>query len=751
MTGGADRGKEVNRPLRSSGRRVLPFAVLAAIAALYAATAMVQAPDTWIGLACGRQIAAHGVNDTDPFSFNSRPSASAALPSNAPWLARVAARWHPTGWINQNWLTHLILYEAVSVLGYDSLFALRVLVYLGVAALLWGTIRVQGAGAAAASLALLAAMATMRGYLEMRPQDFTNLLVGAELLILALAIRGKLRVLWALVPVIVLWCNLHGGFVFAFMMLAAFAAAAALGRRWPGRLAAPEAAWLRTTAAVAGVSLAGTVLLNPYHLSNLTHPLEVSVGPNAPLWQSVEEWRPIFEGGVATAEQVRFLVFLIVVVAAGAALLWSWQSGFAAPPPDGRKGARREQPKAGPALDLVMVFIAGLAVVMAIKSRRFIPIACICATPLVAQGLAAFGDLVGRVLPTSGRPDRWERSLALGAGALALALGALWGWRFIQVYVRPWPHAAGPASLFSRVTWDHRRGFDVCRFIRENGLEGRMYNIWVEGGTLEWCQQPDPATGRTPLQVFIDGRAQGAFPLSAMLRYLALEGGGPTGLTAGIDGRVMSREETVAAGAWLDARLKEEGVAVALIPEEDSTKPIMRGLLTRENWQVAFLAPYHVLFVNVDTPRGRAVAEGVFTGTTRFPDESSRHLTRAYNLFRKADLESARRALDDAIRAYSSRPAALAVQTARRAAAYPELAPSLDEFARGIVADYERNVERYLGENGFLERNGAAIVAAVYLRDAAREHGRAQEASSLDAAIERMDRARERVWGRAYW
>jgi len=84
MTGGADRGKEVNRPLRSSGRWVLPFAVLAAIAALYAATAMVQAPDTWIGLACGRQIAAHGVNDADPFSFNSRPSASAVLPSNAP-------------------------------------------------------------------------------------------------------------------------------------------------------------------------------------------------------------------------------------------------------------------------------------------------------------------------------------------------------------------------------------------------------------------------------------------------------------------------------------------------------------------------------------------------------------------------------------------------------------------------------------------------------------------------------------------
>jgi len=34
--------------------------------------------DTFISLAGGRHILAHGVNDVDPFSFDSRPSASAA-------------------------------------------------------------------------------------------------------------------------------------------------------------------------------------------------------------------------------------------------------------------------------------------------------------------------------------------------------------------------------------------------------------------------------------------------------------------------------------------------------------------------------------------------------------------------------------------------------------------------------------------------------------------------------------------------
>lgn len=92
MTGGVDRGDEINHPLHLSGWLVLPFAVLAVVSALYAATAMVQAPDTWIGLAGGRQIAAHGVNDTDPFSFNSRPSGASALDSAIERMDRARER-----------------------------------------------------------------------------------------------------------------------------------------------------------------------------------------------------------------------------------------------------------------------------------------------------------------------------------------------------------------------------------------------------------------------------------------------------------------------------------------------------------------------------------------------------------------------------------------------------------------------------------------------------------------------------------
>jgi len=468
-------------------------------------------------------------------------------------------------------------------------------------------------------------------------------------------------------------------------------------------------------------------------------------------WQSVDEWRPIFEGGVATAEQTSFLAFLIVVSLAGVALLWTWQREPSSSTRGGRRAAKQEAPTSRRKLDLITLLIAGLTIVMAIKSRRFIPIACICSAPLLGQGLDSLGTLINRLSPMAGKPGQRERVLRLSAFVLLLLLSVIWGWRFLQVYVRPWPHADGPSSLFSRATWLHRRGFDVCQFIWENRLEGRMYNSWIEGGSLEWCQQPDPDSGRTPLQVFIDGRAQGAFPLNALVRYLALEGGGPIGLTVISEGREMRREEARQIGAWLDVRLKEEGVSVVLLPEEDSQKPIMRGLLNRDNWQVAFLAPYHVLFVNVDTPRGRELVTGASDGTTRFPDESSRLLTRSYNLFRRGDLDGAREGLSCAIRAFSVEPAALAVQTARRAAAFPQLVPRLDEFARDIVSDYQRNLKRYLSEPGFLKRTGAAVVAATYLRDSAQTDSRPAEAATYGSMLEDMEKERARVWGRAFW
>ena len=80
----------------------------------------VGAGDTWVAMACGRHFINHGVDTVEPFSANShKPGPTEqeikTWPNWAQWLAnkvgmRTVKYWHPTGWVNQNWLTHVIFY-----------------------------------------------------------------------------------------------------------------------------------------------------------------------------------------------------------------------------------------------------------------------------------------------------------------------------------------------------------------------------------------------------------------------------------------------------------------------------------------------------------------------------------------------------------------------------------------------------------------------------------------------------------------
>lgn len=730
----------------------LPFVALVVITALFSATAMVQAPDTWTALACGRHIAAHGVDDRDPFSFDSRPPAAAALPPGASWWQRLAARWHPTGWINQNWLSHLILYETVRTFGFDALFLARFLIYGVVALCLVLAQRARGVGLAPACVSTSVALAVARWLLEIRPQDFTHLCVALELLILALAWRRGPRVLWALVPLLVVWSNLHGGFIYGFIVLIVFAVADAWRRRG-GRGSDPHAPRLRDTALVVLVALAGCVVASPYHLANLTHPLVISVSANAALWRLVDEWHSPFESGASVQEPgVRFFIGFLVVVAATGATWWFLRSRHREAP----QGARRRgstaagRPEVGAHLPWLAVAVVTL--LLAVQSRRFIPLAAFSSAPL----LGGWFDEIAHTWPARAGADpargRRRRSVAAAAaGLLALVLAGFWGWRFVGAYLRPWPHSLGTVSMFDRMAWTFRRGSDAGRFITDNQIEGRMFDSWVDGGFLSWCETPDPLTGEIPLELLIDGRAQGAYTVETLLRYLETRSAGPVGARVARDQRQPSAEELEAMALWTDARLKEERIWVVLLPEDDAQTGIMKALGARPNWQIAFLAPDHVLFADTDDPRGRALVAGVLDGSTRFPDELSRHLTRASLLFRRGDPASARTALAEAVAAYDAEPVPLALQTARRASAYPELAPEVRAFFRRVLDDYEQRRERYRRENGFLVRNGAAIVAATYLRDVTRNEGSSAEADRFESTLEALQRERSESWSRALW
>src|SRR4030042_4905481 len=111
--------KTQRRPALSGWPMILGWLAML-IFAFHASTHMVGAGDTWVAMACGRHFINHGVNTVEPFSENSHKAGPTkeeikTWPNWAQGIAdkvgmRAVKYWHPTGWVNQNWLTHVIFF-----------------------------------------------------------------------------------------------------------------------------------------------------------------------------------------------------------------------------------------------------------------------------------------------------------------------------------------------------------------------------------------------------------------------------------------------------------------------------------------------------------------------------------------------------------------------------------------------------------------------------------------------------------------
>lgn len=193
-------------------------------------------PDLWWHVRTGELILERaGLPDADPFSFTA---------AGAPW-------------INHEWGTDVLLAAVYRLGGDRALVLLRMLLFVTTMALLARLIHDRFPHPLGLVALLLGAVDMVSFFLNLRPHTFTYLLVLALLAAADAHRRGSRRALWAWPPLMVLWVNLHGGFVLG-LAVAAFAASALLLRRNAG--AEPE----RGRVLLAGGLTALAPLLNPY-------------------------------------------------------------------------------------------------------------------------------------------------------------------------------------------------------------------------------------------------------------------------------------------------------------------------------------------------------------------------------------------------------------------------------------------------------------------------------------------------------
>ncbi len=734
------------------------IAATIAVFAGHACTHMVAAGDTWVAMACGRHFVDHGVDTVEPFSFNShKPGPSdAQLASFPAWTRPIIRKIHPTGWINQNWLTHVIFYRMAQAFGSDGEFNYNALVYWKFAVTLICTVcvfyigRVMGVSPAWAAAGACFAALVGRTFIDIRPAVFSNMLVAVYLLILALTTWKNVRYIWLIVPLIVFWCNVHGGYVYAFMMLVVFAAIHFI--TIPSKKAFATIGWrgVLHTAGAGVTAFLAMLIFNPFHLTNLTHTFEISISKHAESWRTVNEWHGAFEWNNPVGEEEAFLVmFIIMFVAIG---LWLVALTLKPSVETRRRARANVDPIPGtfewPKIDMAYIAIALYTVFMAVKMRRFIPIGAVAMCPLIAlffdqaikmiaarlnynrtargrMFVAGQGEPGGaRLQPgIQGRLDLpplppWVRwAVPLGFTATAVLLGTVWGTRYKQVYLDPWANDDVYDSVFMRMTASNLKPFDVCQFIRENKFSGRVFNHWTEGGAVAFGQEPDEKTGEIPLKLFMDGRAQAAYNHDKFTLWQTIKSGGPAAYAPKAARRNPTHADFQKIGEWVDQQLKNHDVWVVLMPINEINSDFMMGLQTQTNWRTAYMDNTQFLLIDKDTPQGRKLLDDILNQQAKFPNEFSKELTLAKNMLAFKDEDLSRRGLQHAKKAFeidsSQAPMQLLVHEA--AIRHPHLRAEATAYIVGWMDRFIENKDAWSKEGGYTKKLVAAMIAANYL------------------------------------
>jgi hypothetical protein len=228
---------------------------------LYCLNSTLADPDLWGYLAFGRQFWSQGAFPyVDVYAY---------VPTLKPW-------------IYHEWLTGVVFYPIYQTLGAPGLQLLKYALGLATVGLVYLTARRRGAELAATEVILFFAVLGLSiGYSAVRAQVFTYFFFALFLYLLETArLEGRTRRLWVLAPLMVVWCNLHGGFLAGLGLIFLYAAGEALSRRpfWPY---------------LGCFLLAGlATLINPYGYKYWSYLIQAVTMPRP----EITEWVSLWEG-----------------------------------------------------------------------------------------------------------------------------------------------------------------------------------------------------------------------------------------------------------------------------------------------------------------------------------------------------------------------------------------------------------------------------------------------------------------------
>jgi len=449
--------------IESINRKLAPALIFAAVSAWFFQT-FIMGSDLFWHLAAGREICQLGsVPRTDPFSYT----------------------FGGKEWVNHEWLWDVV-YWSVYQLGPDAVAWFTIGISVAIFTMGYLMAYRMSGSVFASGVAVWLAAATAYWFLDIRPHVITLLMV-----LIVLITRDRKWAPWMWPALIILWTNLHAGFVFGVGMIGLLVLVRTLEESWKARqIVVRWGEWV----SVALCLLAW--LVNPYGWRIVEFQLDYFFHDS--IYRGLIEWRsPDFKLD-PTYYEGRFWWFTLLVVVGivlrGDVLVGTVAFTIAS---SLMVNMKREDWRylilivAGVFLrghkHRYLIALSGVAFVLATTSRRFIPLFVVISIPFAAFALVRMRDFLARHIPELKSP--WA---GVGASLVALVF-AVTMWSQVKLgpsLLRHW--AMGDMYPEEAVQYLNAIGPD-------NGPPQRVLNYYNWGGYI-MLHAPGA-------KVFIDGRA----------------------------------------------------------------------------------------------------------------------------------------------------------------------------------------------------------------------------------------------------